>query len=74
MGVDVKSLVAALASAKDIESLEAAIACASVLDNTPGEDRQKLRGAWQRAARPQLVRGFGQGGPAAGVLTGGCFW
>lgn len=37
--------VAAIAAAKDMPSLEAAIAEASFLDSTPGEDRQKLRGA-----------------------------
>lgn len=44
MTVDSKALVAALVAAKDIEALEAAIAAASILDNTPGDDRQKLRG------------------------------
>lgn len=44
MTVDPSSAVAALLAAKDIEALEAAIGSASFLDNTPGDDRQKLRG------------------------------
>lgn len=49
MTLDAASAVAALAAAKEIETLEDAIAKASFLDNTPGEDRQKLRGALARA-------------------------
>eukprot|EP00887_Chlorella_sp_A99_P003642 scaffold7.g3642.t1 len=45
MTVDAKALVASLAAAKDVEALEAAIAEASPLDATPGDDRQKLRAA-----------------------------
>lgn len=44
MTLDAAGAVAALVGAKDIEALEDAIAKASFLDNTPGEDRQKLRG------------------------------
>jgi hypothetical protein len=44
MAPDAKSAVAALVAAKDIESLEYAIKEAAFLDNTPGDDRQKLRG------------------------------
>lgn len=44
MTLDAASAVAALVAAKEIEALEDAIAKASFLDNTPGEDRQKLRG------------------------------
>jgi hypothetical protein len=44
MTVDAKSAVAGLAAAKDIDSLGKAIAAASFLDETPGDDRQKLRG------------------------------
>lgn len=43
MTVDAKTAVAGLA-AKDIEALGKAIAAASFLDETPGDDRQKLRG------------------------------
>ena len=43
---DPKAAVAALAAAKDVEALEAAIAAAAFLDATPGDDRQKLRGGW----------------------------
>lgn len=49
MTVDARTAVAALASARDIEDLEAAIKGAMFLDDVPGEDRQKLRGeirAW----------------------------
>jgi hypothetical protein len=45
MTVDEERAVAALASAKEVDILEAAIADASFLDSTPGENRQKLRGA-----------------------------
>lgn len=44
MTVDAKTAVAGLAAAKDIDSLTKAIATASFLDETPGDDRQKLRG------------------------------
>lgn len=53
MTVDAKSAVAALLSAKDIEALTAAVEAASFLDATPGEDRQKLRGALNTLG-PQL--------------------
>ena len=53
MTVDASTAVAALVAAKDIEALEAAIEQSSFLDNTPGEDRQKLRGAG-RAAHQSL--------------------
>lgn len=42
--MDAQGAVAALQAAKTVEDLEAAIASASFLDNTPGDDRQKLRG------------------------------
>lgn len=45
MTVDATSAVAALLAAKDIEALQAAIAAATFLDDKPGDDRQKLRGA-----------------------------
>lgn len=45
MTVDAATAVAALAAAKDVEALTEAIAGASFLDGTPGDDRQKLRGA-----------------------------
>lgn len=48
MTQDVQGLVAALVAAKDIEALESAIAAAAALDQTPGEDKQKLRGAGVR--------------------------
>ena len=60
MTLDAASAVAALVGAKEIEALEDAIAKASFLDNTPGEDRQKLRGALARgrlAASPSAARG-----------------
>jgi hypothetical protein len=44
MTADTQSAVAALVAAKDISSLEHAIAAASFLDGVPGDDRQKLRG------------------------------
>lgn len=44
MVVNTSAAVAALAAAKDVEALEAAIESASFLDNQPGDDRQKLRG------------------------------
>ena len=44
MTADAKTAVAALAAAKDISALEAAISQASFLDTVPGDDRQKLRG------------------------------
>jgi hypothetical protein len=44
MTADTQSAVAALVAAKDISSLEQAIAAASFLDTVPGDDRQKLRG------------------------------
>ena len=50
VGGDPKAAVAALAAAKDIEALEGAIAQAAFLDSTPGDDRQKLRGAQRREA------------------------
>lgn len=59
MTLDAASAVAALVGAKEIETLEDAIAKASFLDNTPGEDRQKLRGALTRAplaASPSAAR------------------
>lgn len=46
MTTDGKAAVASLAAAKDIPSLEAAIQAAGFLDNVPGDDRQKLRGAY----------------------------
>lgn len=59
MTLDAAGAVAALVGAKDIEALEDAISKASFLDNTPGEDRQKLRGAPRRprlAASPSAAR------------------
>jgi hypothetical protein len=44
MTADFKGAVAALAAAKDVFSLEAAISAAVFLDAHPGDDRQKLRG------------------------------
>lgn len=58
MTLDAASAVAALVAAKEIEALEDAIAKASYLDNTPGEDRQKLRGERARgrlAASPSAA-------------------
>lgn len=46
MTADAQKAVGALAAAKDIPALEAAITAASFLDNIPGDDRQKLRGQW----------------------------
>ena len=43
---DPKTAVSALAAAKDIPALEAAIQAAAFLDTAPGDDRQKLRGEW----------------------------
>lgn len=55
MGLDAASALAALASAgNDLQALAEAIAEASFLDATPGNDRQKLRGA--RAAVLSLAR------------------
>lgn len=46
MTIDAQSALAALAASKDIESLESAIKAAAFLDQTPGDNRQKLRGSY----------------------------
>ena len=47
MGADTATALAALAAAgTDKEALSTAIKAASFLDETPGEDRQKLRGMY----------------------------
>ena len=45
MTVSAQEAVTALAAAKSVEELTAAIERSSFLDSTPGDDRQKLRGA-----------------------------
>lgn len=57
MTMDAQAAVAALVAAKDIEALETAIAQSGFLDNTPGEDRQKLRGeGWAGRKREGRAR------------------
>ena len=73
MGADAATVLAALAGAgNDLDALAAAIRGASFLDTTPGEDRQKLRGAQTRSS-PSLwvclgLQGAGTQAPTSVTL------
>lgn len=51
MTIDVGTALAAIAAANDVDTLEKALQDASFIDATPGDDRQKYRGALGVPAR-----------------------